>query len=309
MFEDFTFDKKVNSSTETDDDPQLSPKCLPYQCSLRKTTPITPTSPSFNPNVDRIDTLVDRMSKQTLIPISRRGLQLDAEHSEVESRASIQQTQVPFQIRASTQMTEHSTEVGSSQQGSGPLIDNKTIDLYAQYKQDYGQERVGETSGPMTEDTGNFRHRLLDNKRSRQQTEARLHSNSSSNLRALDRMTNMIENGVQCNVQISTPGTPILASRRPSSSFAPFIEPDDNVDQPLLVADNMDFEADSGCGELDDETLFRERQAAMLAATPTGVRKSGVLRYRSSTDVALQCRNMKRSVPRMRRRPKIKPPS
>ncbi|KAI1085158.1 hypothetical protein F5B20DRAFT_132080 [Whalleya microplaca] len=302
MFEGFTFDTKVNSSTVTDDDLQLSPKCMAYPCSSHT---ITPTAPPCNPEGDRIETLVHQMSKQTLIPNLQCGFELNADHSEVRSKASIQQAQVPAQIREST---EHPIQFDSNQQLAEPLIDNQPTSLHTQQQQDHRQERIAGTDGPVTEDTASFRNRILDGKRSRQQSEARLRNNSSSNPRTLDLMTNMIENGEQCNVQTSASGPPLVA-RQPSSSFAPFIEPDDNVNQQPLDGDNMDLEVDSGCGDPSEESPSRDSQALRHAGTPAGIRKAGFLRYRTSAEVALQCKNMKRSVPRMRRRPKIKPPS
>ncbi|KAI0451640.1 hypothetical protein F5B21DRAFT_506970 [Xylaria acuta] len=143
-----------------------------------------------------------------------------------------------------------------------------------------------------------------DVKRPRRGTETRLHR-SASNLRMLGLVTGMIENGVQCNVQNSTPSSP---NRTPSTSSAlpaskRYIEAQDPAD-PDLLPDRMQLEIDQGFSELDEETLLNDNMALRHAGAPAGIRKFGFLRYRSSSEAAQSCKNMKKSVPRMRRRRK-----
>ncbi|KAI1162960.1 hypothetical protein F5B18DRAFT_621471 [Nemania serpens] len=146
--------------------------------------------------------------------------------------------------------------------------------------------------------------RTNDGKRPRRGTDSRLHRSASS-LRMLDLVTGMIENGVQCNVQNSTPPSP--ARTLSTSSAVPasmrFIEPRDPID-PRASPGRMQLEVDVGSSELDEETLLNESLALRHASTPAGIRKFGFLRYRSSSEAAQSCKNMKKSVPRMRRRRK-----
>ncbi|KAI0446274.1 hypothetical protein F4803DRAFT_62939 [Xylaria telfairii] len=141
-----------------------------------------------------------------------------------------------------------------------------------------------------------------DVKRPRRGTETRLHK-SASNLRMLGLVTGMIENGVQCNVQNSTPSSPSKSSSTSSALHASLrrIEAQDPMD-PHLLPSRMQLEVDQGFSELDEETLLSDNLALRHAGTPAGIRKFGFLRYRSSTEAAQSCKNMKKSVPRMRRR-------
>ncbi|KAI0406007.1 hypothetical protein F4802DRAFT_129097 [Xylaria palmicola] len=141
-----------------------------------------------------------------------------------------------------------------------------------------------------------------DAKRLRRGTEKPLHK-SASNLRMLGLMTGMIENGVQCNVQSSTPSSPTKAtSTALTLPTAPgYIEPQDPIESHLLSG-RMQLEVDPGFSELDEDTLLNDNLTLRNASTPSGIRKFGFLRYRSSSEAAQACKNMKKSVPRMRRR-------
>ncbi|KAJ8121009.1 hypothetical protein O1611_g10214 [Lasiodiplodia mahajangana] len=143
-----------------------------------------------------------------------------------------------------------------------------------------------------------------DLRRPRRSTDTRLHK-SASNLRMLDLVTGMIENGVQCNVQTSTPPSP---SKTPSTSsaFPVNIEPQDPIN-PNLLPGRMHLEVDMSYGDLDEETILNDNLALRHASAPSGIRKFGLLRYRSSSEAAQSCKNMKKSVPRMRRRRKTSP--
>ena len=148
-----------------------------------------------------------------------------------------------------------------------------------------------------------------DIKRPRRPTDVRLHK-SASNLRMLGLVTGMIENGVQCNVQNSTPPSPTGAMSTSSEMPASMrcIEPQDPAD-PHLMPDRMPLEIDMGFSELDEDTMLNDSLALRHASTPAGIRKFGFLRYRSSSEAAQSCKNMKKSVPRMRRRRKTNAPS
>ncbi|KAI1747991.1 hypothetical protein F4782DRAFT_389030 [Xylaria castorea] len=141
-----------------------------------------------------------------------------------------------------------------------------------------------------------------DVKHPRRVIETRLHK-SASNLRMLGLVTGMIENGVQCNVHNSTPSSPTRKSSMSSTLPASmrYIEAQDPI-EPHLLPSRMQLEIDQGFSELDEETLLNENLALRHAGTPAGIRKFGFLRYRSSSEAAQSCKNMKKSVPRMRRR-------
>ncbi|KAI0913907.1 hypothetical protein F4823DRAFT_469762 [Ustulina deusta] len=151
--------------------------------------------------------------------------------------------------------------------------------------------------------------RTNDLRRPRRATDVRLHK-SASNHRMLGLVTGMIENGVQCNVQNSTPLSPAGPSSTSSAIPASMrcVEPSDAMDSHLLP-DRMQLEVDMGFSELDEETMLNDSLALRHASTPAGIRKFGFLRYRSSSEAAQSCKNMKKSVPRMRRRRRTSPAS
>ncbi|KAI1308577.1 hypothetical protein F5Y03DRAFT_350259 [Xylaria venustula] len=153
--------------------------------------------------------------------------------------------------------------------------------------------------------------RTNDYKRPRRPTDVRLHK-SASNLRKLGLVTDMIENGVQCNVQNSTPPSPAITSSALALAALPAskrcIEAQDAIDSHLLPGP-MQLEIDMGFSELDEDTLLNDNLALRHASTPAGIRKFGFLRYRSSSEAAQSCKNMKKSVPRMRRRHRTNPNS
>lgn len=139
------------------------------------------------------------------------------------------------------------------------------------------------------------------------QANPRLNSNTPKP-HALDLMSNMIENGEQCNVHVSTPATPLSATRPPSSvDFATPTNLDRSDNSTILEEDtsmklevDMDFCAQEG----QDEQPPPEILALRNASGPAGIRKFGYLKYRSTVEAAARCKNMRKSVPRMRRRTK-----
>ena len=143
-------------------------------------------------------------------------------------------------------------------------------------------------------------------KRLRRQTDPR--PQQQQNNPCLENLlTTMVEHNVQCNVQSSGPEpTPMLTSRpsllRISSSVVP-----SGCGSGLAVFDDlMPLEVDANYCEGEDDALLNDTVALRDAGAPAGVKKHGGLRYRTSADVGGQYRNMKRNVPRMRRRPKTK---
>ncbi|KAI1817430.1 hypothetical protein GGS20DRAFT_37075 [Poronia punctata] len=143
-----------------------------------------------------------------------------------------------------------------------------------------------------------------DIRRPRRATESRLHK-SASNHRMLGLVTDMIEKGVQCHVQTSTPPSPARAS---STTHAHIHR--DEVDvpsDPEKSPSRMELEVDVGLGDVEEEPAINDIFALRNASSPAGISKFGVLRYRSSSEAAHSCKNMKKAVPRMRRRCRTNP--
>ena len=171
-----------------------------------------------------------------------------------------------------------------------------------------------------------------DADRHRRQTEPRPPQNHCRE----NLLTTMVEHSVQCNVQGSAPSEhPGSAPRRPSHQRLQCLaEPGSggrsnyngggrrgsDVHRPpgLIAFDDMaGLEVDPSYCEADDDVLLRDIMALREAGGPAGIRKTVSaypaypnnhhhLRYRSSADVGAQYRNLKRNVPRMRRRPNTK---
>ncbi|KAI1826087.1 hypothetical protein F4861DRAFT_133461 [Xylaria intraflava] len=147
----------------------------------------------------------------------------------------------------------------------------------------------------------NYAPNPSDPKQSRRGTDTRLRS--ASNARVLDLVTGMIENGVQCNVQNPTPSSP---NRKWSTSSAlaaahRYFDPQPAIDS-LPPPDNIELEVDMTASKPDDETSFNDNVTLRFVSSPAGIRKFGILRYRSSAEAAQSCKHMKKNVPRMRRR-------
>ncbi|KAI1439112.1 hypothetical protein GGR50DRAFT_1543 [Xylaria sp. CBS 124048] len=140
-----------------------------------------------------------------------------------------------------------------------------------------------------------------DSRRPRRSTETRLRS--ASNARMLDLVTGMIKNGVQCNVQDTAPPSPTRkwSSSSIFSSVPRFTEWQNTID-PRTPPSNIELGVDGTFNKLDGGTTFDDNVTLRLVSAPAGIRKLGPLRYRSSSEAAQSCRNVKRNVPRMRRR-------
>ncbi|KAI0394318.1 hypothetical protein F5Y17DRAFT_265480 [Xylariaceae sp. FL0594] len=145
-----------------------------------------------------------------------------------------------------------------------------------------------------------------DSKRSRRGTESRLHK-SASNLRMLGLVTDMIENGIQCQLQSSrppsptkTPAVPPLPAYNRSGGTGYTLDPE-------IVPSRLELEVDMDLGAVDEESPLGEALALREASSPAGIHKFGILRYRSSSEAAHSCKNMRKSVPRMRRRRRTNP--
>ncbi|RYP46058.1 hypothetical protein DL768_007684 [Monosporascus sp. mg162] len=119
-------------------------------------------------------------------------------------------------------------------------------------------------------------------------------------------LTTMVENNVQCSVQSSTPDPPALGSQSSISRLRSSAQPGDGSQFEQADGDLMDLVVDANYCEGDDEILLNDTIALREAGCPAGIRKFGALKYRSSAEAGSHCRNMKKNIPRMRRRPKTK---
>ncbi|KAI1270496.1 hypothetical protein F5Y18DRAFT_14460 [Xylariaceae sp. FL1019] len=312
-----------------DDDPDLGVNHSLYRSRCRDDTLRQPRSGPAMPDTPpesegdlpphdvgaNIDILVHRLNRKPLLHDSLRWQFLDAEQGPVnlEPEPIATYAKIPVRPNHPPEHAEHTPALSPilepinasfSRPCMSPSV-NSTPSLYPSPPLQHEQI----STSHLARATSQSQQQSL--KRLRRPTESRLHK-SASNLRMLDLMSGMVENGVQCKVQTSTPPSPTKTCSTSSVLPLPvakgFIEPQDLTDPEQLPA-RMDLEVDMGFSEQDEETMLNETLALRHASTPAGIRKMGFLRYRSSTEAALQCKNMKKSVPRMRRRARTNPPS
>ncbi|KAI3326302.1 hypothetical protein HD806DRAFT_442762 [Xylariaceae sp. AK1471] len=289
---------------------------------LRPTMPMTPPEMDeddkhlLNGSRDvarNLDILIHRLNRKPMLQDSLRWHHfLNEEEQQEQERQSLHHeepiaipTQTSMQPSASTLALDPIPEL-LMQCDHNPSIPSPPCDILLPPPP--GQNQLdNEVSGPPPEDK--TLPKTNDIKRPRRPTETRLHK-SASNHRMLDLVTDMIENGVQCNVQNSSPPSPTRTSSTSSALPAPThcIEPDDTPDSYLLPT-RMELEIDMGFSEGDEETMLNDTLALRRASIPNGIRKIGCLRYRSSSEAAQACKNMKKCVPRMRRRRRTSPTS
>ncbi|KAI2467409.1 hypothetical protein F4781DRAFT_311197 [Annulohypoxylon bovei var. microspora] len=319
MFEDFAFTQKADSDTTSDDDhPPPSPKSKSSkESSPTMATLAMPTNALFNQDGDRIDCLVRKMSQQTFVRDSRSALSLEFQNCEADF--NLPTNQMPIQIQIQAPSTSTGPSAGPSTRTSieldpnqpiVPVIDSRPTELPQQQR--YSEITENQARHPIASEDSN----LTDGDRPWRQPETRL-NNSASNYRSLDLMTNMIENGVQCNVHASRPTSPLLSPYplssnliSPSSDPIQFKKPDYNINPQIMHDSNIELEVDVNFRNGDDDEDSPSGSSALRdASTPAGVRKFGYLKYRSSYEAAARCKNMRKNIPRMRKRPKVTRPS
>ena len=141
---------------------------------------------------------------------------------------------------------------------------------------------------------------VTDMKRLRRQ-ESSHYNNDPNNSRSIQTLVQgMIESGTQCNVhhRASPPAiTPTSPTRLDT-----ILEPDADM---ALEVDEAYVNASTSDAEREEVLLLETMVSLRRAGAPAGIRKMGLLHYRASADAALNCANVVRSRPRMRRRHKL----
>jgi hypothetical protein len=313
MFEGFTFDQKgVGSRSRPDfNEVIISPKDVAPDWPPSEAAPaiLSPwfTSPfdlQSQPRPEPIDSLVRQMSSQSLLsnPQSESRTAtwiLKNEPATIEVSSPIQEMSPP--IEPLVPSITASPAVSHKDLRDSPLPNHNAT----------GHDSVDDGM-PMIEDTKN----------SPPQSDACAQSNTF-NPRAVREslMELMITHGLQCNVQTSTPTTPISACRpslpnftttsnfnripclAPIPRFTPLLQL--GSDEPMGDTE-MSLEVDVGYNEQEDDFLLNSLVSLRQAAAPGGIRRYGGLKYRRSAEIALQGKNMRRNEIKMRKRPKSK---
>ncbi|OTB00868.1 hypothetical protein M426DRAFT_323982, partial [Hypoxylon sp. CI-4A] len=309
MSEHFEFSLKADSDTSVDDDePPPSPQSILHQ----ESSPTTGSSSSaeilYNSDGERIDCLVRIMSEQTLMRDPRFALSTGSQPygTNVTDTSSGQippQSQTDTSIlRADTSTALHSASTQPTQSAI-QYIGNGVAELHPSEHQQAAEQ---EHSGRVFIQPPNL---IGQEYNLRRPPETRL-DGSSSHSRTENLMTAMIENGIQCNVQNATPLASASTSEQPISP-EPVLSTHvdhylDHHISPYISQDitSMPLQVDTEFCSQDGESVPPESLTLRDAGAPAGIRKYGYLKYRSSLEAASRCKNMKRSVPRMRRRPK-----
>ncbi|KAI1477451.1 hypothetical protein F4774DRAFT_196927 [Daldinia eschscholtzii] len=301
----FASNQKMDSDITLDDDdpaPSPSPETVPYQHSS-PTMSMSADSPTRSEG-ERIDCLVRRMSEQTFrreslmaSAIESRGY--EANCNQPANPTNTEPTQV--EMRTPPYIPEFSNESRSSHPTS-----QRPSDLYVTHPLPPPQhlDRIPDRPSDPIMDEAMTPSIVAKDKQN--QPEMSLNSRFPT-LRRYDLMAKMIDNEDQCNIRISRPATIVPASRIPSSADSePSAGPSKRSGRPIPFDNNTVLEVDEAiCTQPDDEAPS-EILGLRDASGPEGIRKLGHLKYRTSLETAMRCKNMRKSAPRMRRRPKPK---
>jgi len=145
-----------------------------------------------------------------------------------------------------------------------------------------------------------------DAKRLVRQRSSQFNNNPNNSRTIQDLVQGMIASGSQCNVHRPSqrPPTPTSANR-----LGPILEPDDEINLEVgmdLQVDDAYLNGPTSDTEKEEQLLIETMMSLRRAGAPAGVRKlGGTLQYRASAEAALNCANVVRSRPRMRKRGKM----
>ncbi|KAI0847450.1 hypothetical protein F5Y00DRAFT_241470 [Daldinia vernicosa] len=272
-----------------DDDPSPSPETKVYQNSS-PTMSMSTASPARSDG-DRIECLVRRMSKQTLVRESLTASAMESPGCQANSSVPISPEPMQMEKQTPPHISEPPNEFSYNH-----LTEPPSDQYIEQLMPPQHYERMANPPGDPVMD-GSFSSGIVTQDK-QQQPEMSIHSRFP-NLRRLDLMANMIENEEQCNVH-----TPRLSS---SADPAPSAGPASRRGLPIPYDTNTVLEVDEGICTQPDEQAPSEILGLRDASGPEGIRKLGHLKYRTSLETAMRCKNMRKSAPRMRRRPKTQP--
>ncbi|KAI1778663.1 hypothetical protein F4818DRAFT_306347 [Hypoxylon cercidicola] len=293
MLKNFAFAFADEGASPDDDDPLSCPRSLPDQYLFRAMTT------SDSPELDSAHISHFETGNRKSIQNSQSLLSLEAQSSEAGLNPSID----PDQVRIQIQMHPASIPwIELDPKPAEPIVAHSQ----SQFQQHQRHASIESQSDDQSDDTiagvvNGIRKR--DGLRRPTQEPSR---SASPSKRRPNLLANMIESGEQCNVQNSASHTamasspplpPFLINLMASAKF------DDNMNPPFMD-DEMELEVDEDhCSRQEESSGSSAPITLRDAEAPAGIRKF-VPKYRTSVDAASRCKNMRRSVPRMRRRPK-----
>ncbi|KAI1466132.1 uncharacterized protein F4812DRAFT_436049 [Daldinia caldariorum] len=306
----FASNQKMGSDISLDDDdPAPSPENIPdIPCQHPSPTMLSSSQSPTRSEGERMDCLVRRMSEQTFVRESLMASAMESRGYEANSTLPVNSTNSePIEVDMKTPpyipefSNEFSNESSSghqttsqrpSDQDVAHLLPPQQLDRIPNQPSDPIMDGAL-TPGIVAEEKRNPPEMSLNNR--------------FPNLRRYDLMAKMIDNEEQCNIRISRPATLIPASRIPSSiDPVPSAGPPKRSGRPLPFDTNTVLEVDEAICTQPDEETPSDILSLRDARGPEGIRKLGHLKYRTSLETAMRCKNMRKSAPRMRRRPKPK---
>jgi hypothetical protein len=151
---------------------------------------------------------------------------------------------------------------------------------------------------------------VSDMRRLRRQQSSRFNNNPDNTRTIQTLVEGMIASGSQCNVHRGSPppATPTSAKRL-EPILEPLLEPEPHMNVDLgsvpLEVDEAYVNGQVPDRDKEEMLLLESMMSLRRAGTPAGIRKVGLLPYRASAEAALNCANVVRSRPRMRKRKSI----
>ncbi|KAI1394271.1 uncharacterized protein F4822DRAFT_43434 [Hypoxylon trugodes] len=291
MFDQYVFSEKADSGniSSDDDEPAQSPES---KSSSQNSSPTMATR-SLRPSDRRVDSLIQRMNNQALMRNWHAAFASESLNRESDFNLLVDEMSMPME--ASSNAADQSAEFDpTANEIIPPTLNNAPTQIQPQRK-DRTIEHQPEHSIVME----SLSAKAIDDNKPSRQSETRSHDRTQN-------LISMIEKGEQCNVQVAAPSDSTTASEPTSSApTRPPIQHTNNINPQLLYEGNTMLEVDMDyCNRGDDDPLLSEMHALREAGVPTGIRKYGFLKYRSSLEAAARCKNMRKCIPRVRKRPK-----
>ncbi|KAI6082368.1 hypothetical protein F4821DRAFT_263974 [Hypoxylon rubiginosum] len=301
MLRNFAF--ADSDASPDDDDPLPVPGNLIDQPSFQAMT----TSGSSKQDAARADHLDRNTGEQTFIQTSQSSLLLEAQNKEIELNLPTGPSQDPAPIHTPIQPTSIPSIELDPKQPVEPIIANPQPQFQPREQRHESTESL---SDDLSDDLNpdNVHLRIRKRKGLWRPNKKSSRSSSPAKPRKPDLLANMIESGDQCNVHSTVP-EPSTTGSKPLPPFlidlmasAKF---DDNMNPQFMDDDMMELEVDKDhCAGKDGAAGPSGPTSLRDAGGPAGIKKLSSLRYRTSSEAASRCKNMRRSLPRMRRRPK-----
>ncbi|KAI1808924.1 hypothetical protein F4811DRAFT_5839 [Daldinia bambusicola] len=306
----FASNQKMGSDISLDDDdPAPSPENIPdvpYQPSS-PTISLSAQSPTRSEG-ERMDCLVRRMSEQTFVRESLMASAIESQGYEANSNLPVNPTNsepIEIDMKTPPYIPEFSNGFSNESSSGHQTTSQRPSDQYVTHLlPPQNLDRIPDQPSDPTMDGALTPSIVAEGIRN--QPEMSLNKRFPT-LRRYDLMAKMIDNEEQCNIRITRPGSLVPASRIPSSiDPVPSAGPSKRSGRPLPCDTTTILEVDEAICTQPEEETPSEILGLRDARGPEGIRKLGHLKYRTSLETAMRCKNMRKSAPRMRRRPKPK---